>query len=99
MDTKRNQAEFELRYTNSYLVHRRWFGDTCEFHCYYPCDEPCHVMYSTGQLFPNYSLWSASVLQIPSLITNFNSTDLLITLYSETHVSHFCRDYLKLNVE
>jgi len=95
--TKRNQSEFELIlvYTNFYLIHRRWFGNIHEFHCYYPCD----VIYSIGQWFPNSSLWRSQVLQIPSLITNFNSTEMLITSYSETPVSHFCRDYLKLNVK
>jgi len=91
LDTKRNQSEFELMYTNFYLIHRRWFGNTREFHCYYPCD----VIYSIGQWFPNSSLW----IQIPSLITNFNSAELLITSYSEIPVSHFYRDYLKLYVK
>ena len=75
LDTKRNQSEFELMYTYLYLIHRRWFGNTCEFQCYYPCD----VIYSIGQWFPNSSLWSCRVLQIPSLSTNFNSAELLIT--------------------
>ena len=95
LDTKRNQSEFELMYTDFCLIHRRWFGNTREFHCYYPCD----VIYSIGQWFPNSSLWSSGLLQIPSLITNFNSTELLITSCSETLVSQFCRDYLRLFVK
>ena len=45
LDTKRNQSEFELMYTYLYLIHRRWFGNSCEFQCYYPCD----VIYSGSQ--------------------------------------------------